>query len=152
MNLVFEKATVESEIEILEAIKLKQYQIKTFEYDGKKYFANEAGKVKLIAEQRLEVLNAEIVENDLNFLHFLASKTDSETRNILNGRIKNYITTDESYQKYSTAFQEFLPYVSFMSMTLPVEEIRKKRFELIEHKKNFKEMLTEFLYKSEFSF
>lgn len=150
VNLVFEKATVESEIEILEAIKLKQYQIKTFEYDGKKYFANEAGKVKLIAEQRLEVLNAEIEENDLHFLHYLDSKTDSETRNILNGRIKSYITTEESFEKYLAAFQEFLPYISFMSVTLPVEEIRKKRFELIEHEKDFKEMLTEFLYKSEF--
>lgn len=150
VNLVFEKTTVESEIEILEAIKLKQYEIKTLEYNGKRYFANEAGKVKLIAEQRLKILNAEIEENDLNFLHFLASETDSTTRTILNERIKNYLKTEESFEKYSATFQKFLPYVSFMSTILPVEEIRKKRFELIEHEKDFKEMLTEFLYTSEF--
>lgn len=150
VNLVFEKNTLETEVEILEAIKRKEYKIKTFEYNGKKYSANDAGKVKLIAENRLEVLNAEIEENDLNFLIFLDSESNAEIKIILNEKLKNYVKTDISFQKYSVAFQDFLPYISFMSITMPFEEIRKNRFKLIEHEKDFKIILSEFLYESEF--
>lgn len=145
VNMIFEKNTIENELETLELIRKKEYPIKTFEYDGRKYYAKEALKVKTIAENRLKIISAEIEKNDRNFLIFLASNLDDDQKVELNFKLNTYNNIDESLEKYQKVFQKFIPYTTFMSVTMSFDEIRKNRFTLIEKEKLFKEMLKEFM-------
>jgi Zn-dependent protease with chaperone function len=147
VGFVFEKNSLENDLQTLELIRTKEIKLKTFDYDGRKYSANESHKVKVIAEKRLEELTLKIEKNDQEILSFLAQNSDGEIKIILQEKIEKYIEADKNFEKYNQKFIEFVSYTSFMSVQLPFEEIRKKRFILLEREKVFKEMLKECSFK-----
>jgi hypothetical protein len=147
VGFVFEKNSLENDLQTLELIRTKEIKLKTFDYDGRKYSANESHKVKVIAEKRLEELTSKIEKNDQEILSFLAQNSDGEIKIILQEKIEKYIEVDKNFEKYNQKFIEFVSYTSFMSVQLPFEEIRKKRFILLEREKVFKEMLKECSFK-----
>lgn len=141
VSMVFEKNSLENDLQTIELIRIKEIKIKTFDYDGKKYMAHQTVRVKKLIEDRLEFVNTEIEKNDVEILHFLSYDSESNEKKMLREKIQNYIETDEKFEKYDKSFKDFLPFVSFMSVTLPFDQIRKKRSEMLEKEKDFKEMI-----------
>lgn len=150
VNLIYEKNGLENDLKTLELIKNKVIKLKTFDYDGNKYAANNTKIVQHLAENRLREIDLLIAENDQNILNFLSNNVEASKRNILEKIINNYIETDKSFEKYNGKFTEFLPCISFMRIQLPFDEIRKNRFTLLEKEKDFKKMLEEMISESSF--
>jgi Zn-dependent protease with chaperone function len=138
VNLVFEKNTIEQEIQTLSFISNKQLKIKTFDYDGRKYSAKESEKVTKIAQERLDQINSEIEKNDNNILKFFSFKCNDEQRIELSEMIKAFIETDKDYEHYLKEFNDFSTHTYFMTKTLPFEEIRKHRANLLSKEEIFK--------------
>ena len=141
VNLVFEKNTIEQEIQTLSLISNQQLKLKTFDYDGRKYTAKESEKVTKIAQERLDQINSDIEQNDKDILKFFSYKCDDEQRKKLSEMIKTFIETDKDYEYYLKEFNDFSNHTYFMTKTLPFEEIRKNRANLLSKEEKFKEAL-----------
>lgn len=151
VNKVFEISTIASELQTLEVIKNKDYKIKTFDYDGQKYFAKDAHKVQKNCEKRLEILKFEIEKNDQDFLQFLSRNIKNERKNDFEKFLEKYIKADSHYENYMQGFQKFVPFIDFMRTTLPFEQIRKKRFELAKPEEEFKQLVKNLIAEDDFN-
>lgn len=136
--LAFERTALEADLNLLKMIQNKTYKIKSYDYDGQRYTAEQSSKVIKIVEERIAAVNNDIENFDKEIFTYLYAKSDSDQKEKLFKFQNNFNTADVEFDKYFEAYNKFVPYLDFMSKTLQFDEIRKHRAKLLEEEKNFK--------------
>lgn len=148
VSLVHEKAGIESDIYTLNQLVVNPKLIKTFKCSGKLYKASEAKILIPRFKKELETLQSELVENDKNIFQHFYQKADENNRKSLIEKYKTFAKLDHEYDMFHNALNTFIPYLQFIMVTLPLEEIRRHRAILLREEKPFKQKLHDFIENS----
>lgn len=138
ISLVYEKAALENDSQILEMITKGTYKLKTFDYDGIKYTQKQASTAKKILTERLAFVNEKIEQNDVHIFRYLYNKANDEQKIRLLEMQENFISSDAEFDEFQKAFEDFVPHIHFMSEVHQIAAIPRMRSNLLDHEKTFK--------------
>ncbi|WP_415327164.1 M48 family metallopeptidase [Chryseobacterium sp. MMS23-Vi53] len=148
VSLTHEKVGIESDLYTLKHLVANPKIIKTFKCDGRLYKANEAKILIPRFTKDLENIQSEIKENDKNIFQHFYQKADESDKKVLIGKYKTFAKLDREYDIFQNSINNFIPHLQFMMVTLPVEEIRKHRANLLKNEKPFKDIIKHFVEES----
>jgi len=110
----------------IEAISKKEFIIKTFDYDGTKYKADNAQKLIPKLESQIKALEEEINQNDINIYHyFLNLSKDQYKEYEFRNAYSAFVNYDKSYEKKFKLYTELSNAFAFISITTPFDQIKK---------------------------
>ncbi|MCC6411593.1 MAG: M48 family metalloprotease [Saprospiraceae bacterium] len=124
VDQVYEYVALENDIQVLEGIAKKAYDIKTFDYEGIKYKVNEAESLIPKLQTSLEKLSESIAENDraiFVFFHSLAQKQGKE--DVLLEKYRLYFEYDKDYDRRYKIYFDLAKALEFVNVTTPFEQI-----------------------------
>lgn len=132
VTLTQESVSLESDRNILYGIANNEYDIKTLDYDGVKYKANDAYNLIAEIDEEIKKIKLQVEENDKNiFIHFysLAKKQGKEEELIK--FYHNYYTISKGLDKKVEFFNKLVSAVNFVNHTLSYDEIKSNLRSLI---------------------
>lgn len=125
VELVYTLIALESDKKTIEAIASKEFILKTFDYDGRKYKATEAKKLIPEIDQSIAEVKAQIVKNDSDIYNYFLKISEKQ------GRKPEFIRTYQSFcdydKQYDDKFKLYTDLVNataFISTQTPFERIR----------------------------
>jgi Zn-dependent protease with chaperone function len=124
VDLVYEYIALQNDILIITKIGAGYYPIRTFDYDGQKYEANEAPQLSQKLKKVLEDLENLIVESDkeiYNFFYIMASKKGLAEQ--LKQQYKDYFTKETTFEKKELFVINLIESLGFLNETTPTEQI-----------------------------
>ncbi len=126
------------DIEVLAAIEQKNIDTKTFDFDGVKYKASQAGIIKEQLDKEVKQLQEELQQWDKKAIQFFIAKArhkDNGTADILQSEYRNYFQLRQKANDYlqwmNQMFNELAPIYS--GQTIQIEQINKM---IADHKSN----------------
>lgn len=154
IDMIYDFIALENDKNTLLNIENKVFSIKTFDYDGQKFKANETSLLIPKIEKEIENLKVEITNNDIGiYSHFyhLAKEKGLETE--LKSKYIAFFKNDKEYDQKSELYLNLLNATEFVSNVTPFEQIKSnfnslKKLET-ELKKEISIILESELYKSE---
>lgn len=148
VSLVYEKSGIEGDIQILHYLASHPKEIKTFRFDGTLYKAKDAAGFIPQLENELARVKEELLENDKAiFQHYYHISNESLKKDLLN-KYKKFAVIDKEFDDFQKGLNDFTPYLQFMAVTLPFEEIRKHRAKLLKAEEPFKLMTKQLIENS----
>jgi Zn-dependent protease with chaperone function len=148
VSLVHEKAGIESDLHTLNQLVANPKIIKTFKCSGRLYKASEAKILIPRFTKDLEKIQSEITENDKNIFQHFYQKADENDKKVLVEKYKTFAKLDHEFDVFQNSINNFIPHLQFMMVTLPIEEIRKHRANLLKNEKPFKDIIKHFIEES----
>ncbi len=146
VDLVYTEIATESDIHTLKQIKNEEVIIKSFDYDGVKYSANDCDDLIPVLEKELSVLKEQLLENDKAIFQYFLSLAQ------LQGLEKDYIehymdffNLDKNYDAKYEIYVQLMNDAAFISQTTPFEIIEEKMLSLKKSESTFREQLSEML-------
>jgi Zn-dependent protease with chaperone function len=133
VSLVHEKAGIESDLHTLNQLVANPKIIKTFKCSGRLYKASEA-----------KILIPRFTKD----LEKIQSKADENDKKVLVEKYKTFAKLDHEFDVFQNSINNFIPHLQFMMVTLPIEEIRKHRANLLKNEKPFKDIIKHFIEES----
>lgn len=147
---IYEKNGAQNDLNVLKILADTPVGIKTFRYDGILYKVKEAKNLLPKVTAILDSFTKKVQENDESIFKFFYQNADELQKSSLISAYKKLSTADGEFDRYIEVINSFSEYLQFISITLPIEEIRKHRAKLLEQEKTFKVALTEFTSVSAF--
>lgn len=151
-ELIYLKNSMLNDSQTLKAIAENNYDLKTFDYDGKKYKTKNASEINNIVEKEIEANKNIIQSNDIEAFRYFyheASKT-SQTEELLK-YYQDYFEIDRLYDEKIKSYSEMFNEFAFAYEVLNEDIIRSKMnlFSLTESafKKEVKSMLENEFFK-----
>lgn len=144
VDLVYKGIAIRDDIQTIEAINEGKYAIKSFDYDGNKYTADEAAF--LLPNLRIELaeLNRHVKENDARIYQFFYEAANQQNKQPeFEELVENVRKVAEISEAYTKLYFEMAERSSFLSVTTPFDEITRKIAELSETEIRFKNQLAE---------
>ena len=126
IELVYNGLGIEKDINTLNEIVEKRLQVKTFDYDGRKYKSKDAGKLIIELSKDLESINTKLAGNDADvycFFYLSAKKLGKEAQ--LKNKYLDFFRKLEEFDAGIKLYQNIMESTSFLSINLPAETIRK---------------------------
>lgn len=145
VSLIFEKNALDNDSKVLEMVQKNSYKLKTFDYDGVKYTQKQTPKALQIVNERIILVDDEIKKNDDEIFKLVYQMASIEEKIKFSELVENFNHADKEFDVYFNAFNEFLPYIDFMSMRMEIEDILRNRNILLTKEKVFKDKIKEFL-------
>lgn len=145
VSLIFEKNALDNDSKVLEMVLKNSYKLKTFDYDGVKYTQKQTPKALQIVNERIILVDDEIKKNDDEIFKLVYQMASIEEKIKFSELVENFNHADKEFDVYFKAFNEFLPYIDFMSMRMEIEDILRNRNILLTKEKVFKDKIKEFL-------
>lgn len=145
VSLIFEKNALDNDSKVLEMVQKNSYKLKTFDYDGVKYTQRQTPKALQIVNERIILVDDEIKKNDDEIFKLVYQMASIEEKIKFSELVENFNHADKEFDVYFKAFNEFLPYIDFMSMRMEIEDILRNRNILLTKEKIFKDKIKEFL-------
>lgn len=136
VDMVYDFIAFEKDKNVLVSIANKEYDIKSFDYEGQKYKLAEAQNLIPKIETDQNNIRERIKENDLKIYKFFyneALKKGNAT--ILKEKYINFFKQDSEYDNKSALYNKIGEATSFMSVVTPFEQIREnlKTLQPLEH-------------------
>lgn len=139
---VYTSLSLENDIQVLKQIQGAPGQIKTFDYDGKKYTPKNCAQLVPELEKQLEQLKQRLAEKDrVVYQYFNALAMQQGKQEALHQQFSLFFETDKAYDRFFEAYTQMSNSVAFMSQTLPFETIEQHIRELRAPEKEFKQHL-----------
>lgn len=148
ISLVYEKAALENDSQILEMIDKGNYKVKTFDYDGIKYTQKQASTAKKILSERLALVTEKIEQNDIQIFRYLYNRANDGQKARLVAMQENFNGVDAEFDDFQKAFEDFVPHIHFMSEVHQIAHIPRMRSNLLEYEKTFKIVVEKLLSSS----
>ncbi len=156
VDMVYDFIAFENDKNILTSIANKEYDIKSFDYDGQKYKSTEAQNLIPKIEIDQNSIKEKIKENDLNIYKFFynqALKKGNAT--ILKEKYINFFKQDSEYDNKVALYNKISDATNFISVVTPFEQIRENLKTLqpleIELKSEIKKLIEDGTLKNEIS-
>jgi Zn-dependent protease with chaperone function len=125
VELVYTLIALESDKKTIEAIASKEFVLKTFDYDGRKYKAAEAKKLIPEIDQSIMEIRNLIVRNDSDIYNYFLKVAETQNRK------QEFVNLYQSFSDYDKVYEEkYKLYIdlvnstAFMSARTPFEQIR----------------------------
>lgn len=145
-ELIYLRNSMQNDSETLKSIAENNHDLKTFDYDGKKYKTKNALEINALVEKEIEANKLIIQSNDteaFRYFYFEASKT-ADTEELLR-YYKEYFEIDRLYDEMVKSYSQMFTEFEFAYEVLNEDVIRSKMnsFYLVEStfKKDLKTML-----------
>lgn len=148
VSLVYEKSGLENDLSILKEIVANPKAVKTFKYDGILYPSKDARILVSRLTKKLEEVKLVLSDNDKQIFSYYYSLATDADKEILKNRYLTFALIDRDYDIYENVLSNFAESLEFMTVTMPIEEIRKKRSILLRAEKAFKDILKKFIEES----
>lgn len=133
----------------IEAISKKEFVVKTFDYDGTKYKADEAKKLIPSLESQIKTLEEEINQNDINIYHyFLNLSKDQYKEYEFRNSYSDFVKYEKSYEEKFMLFTELSNAFEFISVTTPFDQIKKNFKSYLPLESKLKEEIRQILLNS----
>lgn len=124
VELVYTLIALESDKKNIEAIANKEFVLKTFDYDGRKYKAAEAKKLIPEIDQSIVEIKDQIVKNDSDIYNYFLKI--AETQNKKSGFVSLYQSFSDYDKLYEEKYKLYIDLVNataFISTKTPFEKI-----------------------------
>ncbi|KUJ50826.1 M48 family metalloprotease [Chryseobacterium sp. JAH] len=125
VELVYTLIALESDKKTIEAVANKEFILKTFDYDGKKYKAAEAKKLIPKIDQSIVEIKDQIIKNDSDIYNYFLKTADIQNRK------SEFVSLYQSFSDYDKLYEEkYKLYIdlvnatAFISARTPFEQIR----------------------------
>ncbi|UFH33640.1 M48 family metallopeptidase [Chryseobacterium sp. C-71] len=138
VELVYTLIALENDKKTVEAIASKEFVLKTFDYDGRKYKATEAKKLIPEIDQSIVEVKAKIVKNDSDIYNYFLKTAEAQNRK--SGFVNLYHSFADYDKQYEEKYKLYIDLVNataFISERTPFEQIRQNFITL----KTFEEKL-----------
>lgn len=121
----YESFALETDIEALKMVSEKQSDIKTFDYDGKRYAKKEALKLVNKIKNEHSDLKGELKSNDIKiFNYFLQLEKQQGKQSQLITYYKDCFEFSDDYDEKLDLINEFYIKLEFVSQNTPFEQIK----------------------------
>ena len=125
VELVYTLIALESDKKTIEAIANKEFVLKTFDYDGRKYKASEAKKLIPEIDQSLVEIKAQIVKNDSDIYNYFLKISERQGRKSgFLSAYQSFCDYDKQYEDQFKLYTDLVNATAFISARTPFEQIR----------------------------
>lgn len=132
LDMVYDSIALENDKINLVNIAEKKYDVKTFDYDGRKYKAKDAWGLITSLEKELEIVKFGLKENDLKIsAYFLSQARKKGNEDVLIGKYEEFELLDKKFDINAELYTKLTDATNFISAVTPYEQIES----------NFKELL-----------
>ena len=146
VDLVHTSISLENDIQLLREIVGKAVQVKTFDYDGKKYKRKEAAKLLILLEKELDEMNEKVKGNDEAIFQFFASLERAKNKTPqLRKLYEDFLAFDKNFEEKSMLFQAINNDLQFVNFDITVEEAQANFAHIKKTEKKIKEAIPELL-------
>ncbi len=150
-NLIFEYSDLYADITTISHIANKNIDLRTFDYDGKKYKQKDAKKLLVDLDEKLTSLNNEIVKNDIEIYKYF---NDLEKKKGNSGKLHSIYTEffdyDLEFDKRMNLHNQILFSLNFIETELPYSEIKENFKEIKIHEDELKTIISKLLSQQKF--
>lgn len=131
-SILFSLDSLKNDMEIIDQIANKQFELKTFDYDGKKYKQSESRNLHTQLKVEFAKLDQDVKSHDLKiFKFFLDKETSIGLPPKLKELYKTYFSYDQIFQQRTTLPNKIQESLGFLNLVTPSEIIRHN-FDLIQ--------------------
>lgn len=142
---VYTLIALESDLKTVEAISKKEYAIKTFDYDGKKYKQAEAKTLIPTIQKAIEEIKEKIHQNDAVIYNYFAKKAEEQQKKADFIQLyKSFGEYDAEYDDQYKLYIDLMNATAFMNTKTPFEQIRKNFSDLKPLEEKLKYQITVF--------
>ncbi|MDF2931378.1 MAG: hypothetical protein K0R36_709 [Chryseobacterium sp.] len=125
VELVYTLIALESDKKTIEAIANKEFVLKTFDYDGRKYKVAEAKKLIPEIEKSIVEIKDQIVKNDSDiYSYFLKISENQNRKSGFISLYQSFSDYDKQYEDKFKLYTDLINATAFISMRTPFEQIR----------------------------
>ncbi|WP_341215023.1 M48 family metallopeptidase [uncultured Wocania sp.] len=153
VNLNYEALALQNDIETIKQIKDKTLEIKTYDYDGKKYKAKESDALIKQLQSQLETIHESIKANDINIFRFFKNAENNSDTSKLTQLYKNFFEFDKEFDSKFKVYTELSDKLQFISVTTPFDQIKSNFIKVksleAKLKENIKQFIVDDKYKTE---
>lgn len=123
---VYTLIALESDLKTIEAISKKEYTIKTFDYDGRKYKQAEARILIPKIQKTIEEIKEKILQNDTDiYNYFILKAEDQQKKTGFIQLYKEFGEYDAEYDDQYKLYIDLMNATAFLNAKTPFEQIRK---------------------------
>jgi Zn-dependent protease with chaperone function len=142
---VYTLIALESDLKTVEAISEKEYTIKTFDYDGRKYKQTEARILIPKIQKTIEEIKEKILQNDSDiYNYFILKAEDQQKKTGFIQLYKDFGEYDAEYDDQYKLYIDLMNATAFMNTKTPFEQIRKNFSDLKPLEEKLKYRMTVF--------
>lgn len=124
IDMIYDYLALENDKNTLVNIENKTFAIKTFDYDGQKYKAQESSLLLPKIEKEIEELKVKITNNDVAiFSYFYQLAKDKEVGSDLKSKYNQFFTNDQLHDKKAELYTKLINATDFLRVTTPFETI-----------------------------
>jgi len=154
VEIVYSAVSLENDIELIKQIFEKTFDIKTFEYDGIKYYRKDCKSLLLQLETEFANLNRIIRSNDIEiYKYFKSLELKSNLKPSLDNLLTKYFNYGKEFETKYDVYIQLINKLQFVNHTTPFEQIRSNFDEIkpLEEqlKRGINELLDRQIYQSE---
>ena len=116
-----------ADLDVLRQIEAKQIQVKTFDYEGQRYKANECGPLIHLLESEIAAMDQKLTDKDreaFDYFNGIAAAMGKSAD--WKGNYLGYKTVHEEFERNQESYFKMAEAVAYMNQTLPFKEIRVK--------------------------
>lgn len=126
VELVYILIALENDKKTIQAIISKEIVLKTFDYDGKKYTTQEAGKLIPQIDHSISEIKNQIHQNDSDiYTYFLKSAIDLNRKDKFENVYRSFAAYDNEYEDRFKLYTELANATLFITNRTPFEQINK---------------------------
>ncbi|MCA6069445.1 M48 family metallopeptidase [Chryseobacterium sp. RG1] len=142
---VYTLIALESDLKTVEAISKKEYAIKTFDYDGRKYKQAEARILIPKIQKTIEEIKEKILQNDTDiYNYFILKAEDQQKKTDFIQLYKDFGEYDAEYDDQYKLYIDLMNATAFLNTKTPFEQIRKNFSDLKPLEEKLKYQITVF--------
>ncbi|MDI1307262.1 MAG: M48 family metalloprotease [bacterium] len=146
VDMVYDYIGLENDKNTLTSISNKDFSIKTFDYDGQKYKANDANELLPKLEKEIENLKTKITENDIKiYNYYYQISLNNGTNEELKLRYSNFFKFDKKFDQQIELYSNLLNSTHFFHIVTPIEQINSNLIELKKLEKELKKEISNIL-------
>lgn len=147
LELISTHQTLENDIAILQQIAGEQTHIETFDYNGNRYQAKEAGDLANALQTQLQQLQTSIEENDIRIYKYFRSLAIRQgSIQQLTQKYQAFIVQETGYEEKMQAARKVAEACRFIEQTTPIEVIEKNLFALQPLEETFRKYIKELIH------
>lgn len=125
VELIYSLIALENDKKTIEAIAKKEFSLKTFDYDGQKYKAQEAQKLIPQIENLISELKSQVHQNDSDIYNYFLKISEKEGRKAeFESLYRTFGELDTQYDEKYRFYIDLLNATAFMSEKTPFEKIQ----------------------------
>lgn len=140
VELVYTLIALENDKKTIEAIANKEFVLKTFDYDGRKYKSSEAKNLIPEIDQSMTEIKDQIKKNDSNIYNYFLKISENQSRksNFIN-IYQSFCDYDKQYEEKYKLYTDLVNGTAFISERTPFEQIKNNFVKLQSLEENLKQ-------------